>query len=126
MSLFLRVVTSHFSGVVTIICVSMSSFLVSCMSPVNSRTTRRSSRSRLPKFSTISCASAFIGATYTILNSSRRSTPDTKCLPTSWRIVNMAQLVLPAPVGAQISMFSLVRKAVWKMADWMRLSLLMP
>jgi hypothetical protein len=36
----LRVMTSHFSGVVTIICVSASSFLVSCMSPVSSRTAR--------------------------------------------------------------------------------------
>jgi hypothetical protein len=36
----LRVMTSHFSGVVTIICVSASSFLVRLMSPVSSRTTR--------------------------------------------------------------------------------------
>lgn len=36
----LRVMTSHFSGVVTIICVSASSFLLSCMSPVSSRTDR--------------------------------------------------------------------------------------
>ncbi len=35
-----RVMTSHFSGVVTIICVSASSFLLSCMSPVSSRTDR--------------------------------------------------------------------------------------
>ena len=34
----LRVITSHFSGVVTTICVSASSFLLSCMSPVSSRT----------------------------------------------------------------------------------------
>jgi hypothetical protein len=36
----LRVMTSHFSGVVTIICVSSISRFVSCMSPVSSRTFR--------------------------------------------------------------------------------------
>lgn len=35
----LRVMTSHFSGVVTIICVASSSRLDSCMSPVSSCTT---------------------------------------------------------------------------------------
>ena len=33
-----RVITSHFSGVVTIMCVSSISFLVSCVSPVSSLT----------------------------------------------------------------------------------------
>lgn len=36
----LRVITSHFSGVVTIICVSIISCLLSCMSPVSSLTAR--------------------------------------------------------------------------------------
>eukprot|EP00200_Dunaliella_tertiolecta_P000137 CAMPEP_0202363946 /NCGR_PEP_ID=MMETSP1126-20121109/15536_1 /ASSEMBLY_ACC=CAM_ASM_000457 /TAXON_ID=3047 /ORGANISM="Dunaliella tertiolecta, Strain CCMP1320" /LENGTH=81 /DNA_ID=CAMNT_0048958461 /DNA_START=121 /DNA_END=366 /DNA_ORIENTATION=+ len=65
----LRVMTSHFSGVVTIICVSASSFLVSCMSPVSSRTSRPSGFSLLEKLATTSAAKAFIGATYTILKS---------------------------------------------------------
>jgi len=33
-------------------------------------------------------------------------------------MVNMATLVLPAPVGAQINMFSLVRYAVSKTTLW--------
>lgn len=41
-----RVITSHFSGVVTIICVSSISFRDSCMSPVSSRTLRPSPDSR--------------------------------------------------------------------------------
>ena len=60
---FLRVITSHFSGVVTITCVSAISCRVSCMSPVSSRTSSPSRSSRFLNFSTISCASAFMGAT---------------------------------------------------------------
>jgi hypothetical protein len=96
---FFRVMTSHFSGVVTIIwlgqdgatrqcivgsncdsrksttqcaltwVVSISRF-VSCMSPVSSRTDIPRGFSFSENFSCTSCASAFIGATYTILKSS--------------------------------------------------------
>ena len=92
---FLRVMTSHFSGVVTIICqkailttacleyvrhfqhcacvctcVVSISRLVNCMSPVSSRTDMPSGFSFSENFSCTSWASAFIGATYTILKSS--------------------------------------------------------
>ena len=43
---------------------------------------------------------------------------------TSWRTAIMAMLVLPAPVGAQTSRFSLLVKAVGKMRLWMRFSCL--
>ena len=46
--------------------VFMISALVSCMSPVSSRTEMPSGSRRRPKLRTISAASAFIGATYTI------------------------------------------------------------
>lgn len=38
----------------------------------------------------------------------------------------MAQLVLPAPVGAQTSMFSAENNAVSQILDWMRLRDFMP
>src|ERR1700761_7664360 len=57
-----RVTTSHFSGVVTMICVSATSAFVNCMSPVSSRTRIASHWSRLTNFLTISAANAFIGA----------------------------------------------------------------
>lgn len=61
----LRVVTSHFSGVVIIILVAIISGFVRCISPVNSRTDSPRGSSRLPKLRAISAASAFIGAIYT-------------------------------------------------------------
>eukprot|EP00659_Diplonema_papillatum_P017512 gene17512-biopygen17708 len=106
-SVFFRVMTSHFSGVVTIKCESLISFLVSCASPVHSFTTMLNADSFFEKFVTISCASAFIGATYIILNSSFISVPSgVTCLPISCSIVSNAQTVLPAPVGAEMSTFS--------------------
>lgn len=74
-----RVTTSHFSGVVTMICVSLISCFVSCMSPaydqvndtrscdtvyipVSSRTRTFNHFSRFPIFRVISAASAFMGA----------------------------------------------------------------
>ena len=59
----LRVMMSHFSGVVTIICVFAICSFVSCWSPVSSFTTTPKGSSRLRKLSTISCTNAFIGAT---------------------------------------------------------------
>mgnify|MGYP001656268683 FL=1 len=86
---------SHFSGVVMISCVSLiyasraraapTSSFVRFTSPDSSRTftpygfSFYASRPRLtptrPKLSTISFTSAFIGATYTILNLSRSTLP---------------------------------------------------
>lgn len=63
---------------------------------------------RVPKVRVTSAASAFIGATYTILNSSLRSTPSRRCCPNSRSTAIIAMLVLPAPVGAHTSMFSLL------------------
>mmetsp|Transcript_15707 Transcript_15707/g.53639 ORF Transcript_15707/g.53639 Transcript_15707/m.53639 type:complete len:336 (-) Transcript_15707:647-1654(-) len=104
----LRVMTSHFSGVVTMTCVSASSRLLSCMSPVSSRTSMPSGASLRPNAPAISAASAFMGATYTTLNSSRSTVPSAcTCSPTSCSSVSIAMLVLPAPVGAHTSMFSL-------------------
>ena len=59
----LRVITSHFSGVVTIMCVSSISFFVSCVSPVSSLTWIPSGANRRPNAPVTSAASAFIGAT---------------------------------------------------------------
>lgn len=86
---------SHFSGVVMISCVSLiyasrahttlTSSFVRFTSPDSSRTftpygfSFYASRPRLtptrPKLSTISFTSAFIGATYTILNLSKSTLP---------------------------------------------------
>ena len=60
-SSFLRVTTSHFSGVVTRIYVSYISYLESCISPVNSFTIIPKYFNLVENFSTISDASAFIG-----------------------------------------------------------------
>ena len=70
---------SHFSGVVTMICVASISALLSDTSPVNSRTLMPNDLRRLLKFPTISETSAFIGATYTILNA------DVSMVPSRWR-----------------------------------------
>ena len=121
-----RVMTSHFSGVVTMIWVLAISALVSCMSPVSSRTLIPSGFRMPPNLRTTSCASAFMGATYTILNWSFCSTPWVKLLPSSWHTVSMATLVLPAPVGAHTSKLSLVWNAAWYSSDCRRLSFLMP
>mmetsp|Transcript_23808 Transcript_23808/g.77830 ORF Transcript_23808/g.77830 Transcript_23808/m.77830 type:complete len:351 (-) Transcript_23808:1019-2071(-) len=118
----LRVVTSHFSGVVTMSCVACSSRFVSCMSPVYSRTDRPSGPSALPNLETSSAASAFIGATYTILTRSRCSTPLSMQPPTCCRIASSATFVLPAPVGAQSSMFSAEKSAQSYTRDCTRLS----
>lgn len=104
----LRVMMSHFSGVVMISCVSLiyallplsagTSSLVRFTSPDSSRTFTpygfsfygsrpRHARTR-PKLSTISFTSAFMGATYTILNLSRSTLPydsPTATTPTSSR-----------------------------------------
>lgn len=57
------VTTSHFSGVVTMIAVSSTSFFVSFMSPVNSRTLMPAHESRLANLSVTSAARALRGAT---------------------------------------------------------------
>mmetsp|Transcript_35800 Transcript_35800/g.83556 ORF Transcript_35800/g.83556 Transcript_35800/m.83556 type:complete len:341 (-) Transcript_35800:1036-2058(-) len=122
-----RVMMSHFSGVVTITCVSAICALVSCWSPVSSRTLMPYGSNRLPKFNTISCTSAFIGATYTILKASSAKEPSAlRLAPSSCSIVSIATFVLPAPVGAQRSMFSLDSKAQGKTRDCTRLSVRMP
>ena len=96
----------------------MTSDFVKCISPVSSRTWIPSQANRLPSFSVTSAARAFIGATYTILKSSVRTTKSVASgsssglgemfFATVFNIVSMAASVLPAPVGAQISMFSLL------------------
>ena len=113
----LRVMTSHFSGVVTIICVSSSSFLLSCVSPVSSRTEMPSGARRREKAPVTSAASAFIGATYTILKSSASRARGSIAPSSSTRLaiscstVIIAMFVFPAPVGAHTSRFSLLRYA---------------
>jgi hypothetical protein len=108
----LRVMTSHFSGVVTIIVVSSSSFFVSCVSPVSSLTVIPSGASLRENAFVTSAASAFIGATYTILKSSPFHSPSSsKCAPISCRTVNIAMFVFPAPVGAHTRRFSFERNA---------------
>mmetsp|Transcript_67494 Transcript_67494/g.180337 ORF Transcript_67494/g.180337 Transcript_67494/m.180337 type:complete len:330 (-) Transcript_67494:959-1948(-) len=103
----LRVITSNFSGVMTMTCVSASCCLLSCTSPVNSLTEMPKDSSRFAKLITISATSAFMGARYTILNPSRSSVPSSRrCLPISCSIASRATLVLPAPVGAHTSMLS--------------------
>ena len=102
------VTTSHFSGVVTSIWVWLISALVSDMSPVSSRTSSPSGSRRRPNPAAISAARAFIGATYTILNWSFLITPASKCCLMVCVMQSIATLVLPAPVGAHTSMFSLV------------------
>lgn len=57
------VTTSHFSGVVTMIAVSSTSFLVNFMSPVSSRTLMPAHESRLANLSVTSAARALSGAT---------------------------------------------------------------
>mmetsp|Transcript_13447 Transcript_13447/g.42956 ORF Transcript_13447/g.42956 Transcript_13447/m.42956 type:complete len:352 (-) Transcript_13447:1003-2058(-) len=119
----LRVVTSHFSGVVTMSCVCEICSFVSCWSPVSSLTVMPNGSSRFPKLSTISCTSAFIGATYTILKASRSNEPSGwRCSPISCSSVSIATLVLPAPVGAQSSMFSAEKSAQSYTRDCTRLS----
>lgn len=59
-----------------------------------------------------SAASAFMGATYTILKSAFWMTPPRMLLATSRSTAIMAMLVFPAPVGAHTSRFSLLLKAV--------------
>mmetsp|Transcript_28345 Transcript_28345/g.85721 ORF Transcript_28345/g.85721 Transcript_28345/m.85721 type:complete len:352 (+) Transcript_28345:166-1221(+) len=119
----LRVVTSHFSGVVTMSCVCAICSLVSCWSPVSSLTVMPNGSSRFPKLSTISCTSAFIGATYTILKASRSNEPSGwRCSPISCSSVSIATFVLPAPVGAQSSMFSAEKSAQSYTRDCTRLS----
>ncbi len=58
-----RVTTSHFSGVVMIMDVSIISALVSCMSPVSSLTIILKGASFFENVAAISAARAFIGAT---------------------------------------------------------------
>mmetsp|Transcript_52493 Transcript_52493/g.128283 ORF Transcript_52493/g.128283 Transcript_52493/m.128283 type:complete len:311 (-) Transcript_52493:1017-1949(-) len=119
----LRVMTSNFSGVITMICVSASCSLLSWTSPVNSRTVMPYSSRRFPKLSTISATSAFMGARYTILKPCRSIVPSSwRCRPISCSMVSSATLVLPAPVGAHTSMFSLPNSAVWQTLVWMRFS----
>ena len=128
----LRVITSHFSGVVTMICVSAISALVRFWSPLSSRTrTPYASVRRCVKFATTSCTSAFMGATYTILKAERSSATlspapapapalpaaaasscSRRCRPSSCRMESTATLVLPAPVGAHSSMLSAEKSAV--------------
>ena len=60
----LRAFRRHWWGPHT--CVSIISFLVSCMSPVSSLTAMPRGLRREPKLATISAARAFIGAMYTI------------------------------------------------------------
>ena len=107
-----RVTTSHFSGVVTMSWVATISRFVSCMSPVYSRTWMPSGASDLENLATSSCASAFIGAMYTILSRSRLKTPFSTQVPTCCIIASTATFVLPAPVGAHTSMFSFEWSAV--------------
>ena len=64
LSVLLRVMTSHFSGVVTMTWVACSSRCVSCMSPVSSLTTTPQQPSFSENFWVTSAARAFIGATY--------------------------------------------------------------
>lgn len=60
-----------------------------------------------------SAASAFIGATYTILKSAFWMTPARMLLASSRSTATIAMLVFPAPVGAHTSKFSLLLNAVW-------------
>mmetsp|Transcript_24203 Transcript_24203/g.60073 ORF Transcript_24203/g.60073 Transcript_24203/m.60073 type:complete len:219 (+) Transcript_24203:2978-3634(+) len=103
----LRVMMSHFSGVVTITCVSSICARLSDTSPVSSRTLTPKGFRRAPRLPTISATSAFMGATYTILNAAVSRRPSgRRCSPSSCRMASIATLVLPAPVGAHSSMFS--------------------
>ena len=77
---------------------------------------------RLLKAAVTSAANAFIGATYTTLNSCFCTTPCRMCCPISRSTEIIAMLVLPAPVGAHTSRFWLLVKAVWKIRLCMRLS----
>jgi len=107
---FFLVTTSHFSGVVTNICVSYISYFDNCISPVNSRTIIPKYFNLFVNFSTISAASAFIGDIYMHLNSILSCYNFNFVLSilfdTSCKIVNNAIFVLPAPVGAHIIIFS--------------------
>mmetsp|Transcript_23096 Transcript_23096/g.68646 ORF Transcript_23096/g.68646 Transcript_23096/m.68646 type:complete len:208 (+) Transcript_23096:4817-5440(+) len=124
----LRVMMSHFSGVVTMTCVSSISAFVRLMSPVSSRTLMPyAAVKRCVKLPTISATSAFIGATYTILNLALSMEPSgRRCSPSWCMMVSTATLVLPAPVGAQMSMFSPEKSAASHTADCTRLSVSMP
>mmetsp|Transcript_3063 Transcript_3063/g.12241 ORF Transcript_3063/g.12241 Transcript_3063/m.12241 type:complete len:309 (-) Transcript_3063:721-1647(-) len=103
----LRVMMSHFSGVVTMTCVSSICARDNDTSPVSSRTFTPYGLSLAPRLPTISATSAFMGATYTILNAFVFREPSgRRCEPISCRIVSIATFVLPAPVGAHSSMFS--------------------
>lgn len=79
---------------------------------------------RLEKAPVTSAASAFMGATYTILKFCFWMTPWLMLASTSRSTANMAMLVFPAPVGAQTSKFSLLQKAAGKMRLWMRFRVL--
>ena len=69
-----------------------------------------------------------MGATYTILNASSSTAPvvGDRCMPISWSIVSIATFVLPAPVGAQMSIFSAEYSAHLHTRDCTRLSERMP
>ena len=71
-----------------------------------------------------SAASAFMGATYTILKFCFCMMPWLMLASTSRSTASMAILVFPAPVGAQTSKFSLLRKAAGKMRLWIRFRVL--
>ena len=53
-------------------------------------------------------------------------TPLSMLFRISRRMANIAMLVLPAPVGAEMRRFSLVQYAAWKTTDWIRFSDLVP
>lgn len=84
----LRVVTSHFSGVVMIMLVAMISGLVRCMSPVSSRTVRPKGPSRFPKLRAISAAKAFIGAMYTTFEKKKKKLVFFSTEDLSWAQLN--------------------------------------
>mmetsp|Transcript_8845 Transcript_8845/g.25709 ORF Transcript_8845/g.25709 Transcript_8845/m.25709 type:complete len:221 (-) Transcript_8845:736-1398(-) len=122
-----RVTTSHFSGVVTMRFAASASSRVSCASPVYSRTVRPRHIKRLLNLLTTSCASAFMGATYTALTARRSSTPSAPmAAPTCCRSTSMATFVLPAPVGAHTRMLPVLLKAASKTVDCMGLKASMP
>lgn len=101
------VMISHFSGVVTITWVSSIYCLVKWVSPVSSLTVIPYDSSLLWKLPTTSETRAFIGATYTILNDFK-STVLFERLRDSihYKIVSIAMLVFPAPVGAHTNKLS--------------------
>mmetsp|Transcript_12824 Transcript_12824/g.30296 ORF Transcript_12824/g.30296 Transcript_12824/m.30296 type:complete len:422 (-) Transcript_12824:326-1591(-) len=146
-----RVTMSHFSGVVTIICVSLICCRVRLESPLSSRTVTPYGPRRFEKFLTTSWTSAFIGATYMILKDERSNFPSWGFLvpaspspsstsmavppasasslrywPRTLRMLSMATFVFPAPVGAHRSRFSFVWRATLAILLWTRLSVFMP